>query len=654
MSLWTLFGGKGGVGKTTCAASWALARAREGVRVLVVSTDPAHSLADAFNKTLIRGRRTAVAPRLDALELDASGAVTRWLKRRRPELSRLIEQGTLLDRDDVARVLALPLPGLDELAAFLAMVEFERAGGYDEVVVDTAPTGHTLRLLETPRLVERAANVLSAMHDRHAIVAEALGASVGRNHLVDELREDAASVTRRLHDERGTRLFWVTLPEPVAVAETLDAIGWLRAAGLPLSAIVVNRMTHPPVGRDGCGECRARVSYERAALAPLIRSARAVRPPTPIRVVEAQPTEPRGLAALRRIEIGEIGSGGISISATRTCPRWQKLKFHPNQFPTPISVIVPLSVRLLFFGGKGGVGKTTCAAAAGLAIASRYPERTVRLISTDPAPSLGDVLGIEVGDRWTRVSGAGRLDVRELDARKRFDEYRTRYRDAVEAFFDRIRGDSSFDASADRAVFERLFDLAPPGLDEVMALLTVVELLEPAGDDLLIVDTAPTGHTLRLLALQDDAQQWVALLMQLIVKYRLAGRAESLARDLVQVSRGLRTFRELLADSRRSQFVAVVRPAALPRLETSRLLDELRALRIATPLIVVNGETTGTCAACRRRMRGERQELTRLRRLRGRRSRACDIMHAPLHLPPPRGSRDLLAWAAGWEHDGEH
>jgi arsenite-transporting ATPase len=317
-------------------------------------------------------------------------------------------------------------------------------------------------------------------------------------------------------------------------------------------------------------------------------------------------------------------------------------------------VTVTLSTRLLFFGGKGGVGKTTCAAAAALDIASRAPARAVRLISTDPAPSLGDVLDLPVGDSWTPVPGAGKLEVRELDAAKAFDEYRRRYQDGVAEFFDRLRGGSAFDAPADRAVFERLFDLAPPGLDEVIALLTVVELLEDGADDLLIVDTAPTGHTLRLLALQDDVQRWVALLMQLIIKYRLAGRAESLARDLVALSKALRFFRELLADSRHAQFVGVVRPAALPRLETARLLDQLRALRIAAPLLIINAETTGTCVACRRRAAGERQEVTRLRTLCRGRSRACDIIHAPLHLPPPRGSRDLLAWAAGWRHDGEH
>lgn len=664
VSVWTFFGGKGGVGKTTCAASWALARADAGARVLLVSTDPAHSLSDVFNKRLAQRRPSAVARRLDALELDAPAAVSDWLKHRRPAMARLLDQGTLLDADDIARVLALPLPGLDELAAFLVLANLEAKGEYDDVVVDTAPTGHTRRLLDTPGVIEGVAELLEAMHERHAIVAQALVGRVRDDDLVRELRDDAMSVEARLHDEERTRLFWVALPEPVAVAETLDAIDWLRRGRFPLSAIVVNRLTPKPADSRGggdCAECRSRVAYEHAVVAPLVRAARAVHPPTPLLAIAAQPFEPRGFSALRKVGQSPLflGKGKqLHRSPARTGRKsgdnGAVVLLRPTKRGTVplLSGPIPVSVRLLFFGGKGGVGKTTCAAAAALTIASRTPERTVRLISTDPAPSLGDVLSLPVGDRWTAVPHAGRLEVRELDAAKLFSDYRRHYQDAVEEFFDRIRGGVEVDAFADRAVFARLFDLAPPGLDEVMALLTVIELLQGDSDDLLIVDTAPTGHTLRLLALQDDVRQWVALLMQLTVKYRLAARAESLARELVRLSQRLRYFRDLLADPGRAQFVAVVRPSALPRMETARLFEELKTLGIATPLLIVNGETTGTCVACRRRVRGERRELARLRRLCHRHSRACDIIHAPLHLPPPRGPRDLLAWTAGWRPDG--
>lgn len=649
-SLFRFLGGKGGVGKTTCAAAWALARAEAGERTIVLSVDPAHSLGDVFEKR-VAARPVRIATRrgsLHALELDAAAAVGSWLKSHRPALGRLIEQGTLLDAEDIARLLKLPLPGLDELAAFLAMTALERAGKYDEIVVDTAPTGHTLRLLDVPRLVNAVADLLDAMHTRHAMVARALGGSVGADALVEELRADAKMVEQRLHDRARSAFSWVTLPEAVTVQETVDGIEWLRGGGFPIDSVVVNRVT--PRHGGGCTECRARAEHEKEALAPLVAKAQSLR----LFVVEDAGDEPRGTEALRRIgnELAAAKTWTLfktpspkRRSTTTTPPRRAEL----SQPSSPVRIAPEL--RLVFFGGKGGVGKTTCAAATALAVASDAPRRQVRLISTDPAPSLGDVLGMRVGDAWQTVPGRWHLQVRELDAAAVFEQYRRRYDAAIDDFFDRLTSGSMFDATADRAVFERLFDLAPPGIDELIALLTVADVLRESGDDLLIVDTAPTGHTLRLLAMQADVQQWIALLMQLVIKYRLAARAEALARDLVQLSRGLREFRALLADRSRAHFVSVVRPAVLPRLETERLLASLAEMNIFAPTLIINGETQGTCAACTARVRGERQQVERLRDLCRRVPSTCDIMHAPIRIPPPRGVPDLLEWRTTWRLD---
>jgi arsenite-transporting ATPase len=372
-----------------------------------------------------------------------------------------------------------------------------------------------------------------------------------------------------------------------------------------------------------------------------------------VSTVEDQGAEPRGIPALRKIAADLFadrpwpkravakprrGSRGAAAPAPR--------RDAPDGAGAPF--LVPASTRLLLFGGKGGVGKTTCAAAAALSVAAAEPRRQVRLISTDPAPSLGDVLGMQVGNAWRPVPGRWHLQVRELDASTVFGAYRQRYQDAVNDFFDGLVAGSPFDATVDRAVFERLFDLAPPGIDELIALLTVADVLREGADDLLVVDTAPTGHTLRLLAMQADVQQWVALLMQLVIKYRLAARAESLAHDLVQLSRGLREFRALLADATRAQFVTVVRPATLPRLETERLLAELRRMKVPARLVIINAESRGACAACRRRTAAEQREASRIRRLCGAARRPCDIMHAPLRIPPPHGVPDLLAWSGSW------
>src|SRR5262245_10167153 len=149
-SRFVFFGGKGGVGKTTCAAAWAVGSARAGNRVLIVSTDPAHSLGDVLN-TSLSGRVQRVrlpAGHLDALELDAPQAFRRWLRHNRKPLGDILEHRTWLDRADVDALLDLVLPGVDELMGLRELLQVVQAGrsAYDDVVVDTAPTGHTLRL----------------------------------------------------------------------------------------------------------------------------------------------------------------------------------------------------------------------------------------------------------------------------------------------------------------------------------------------------------------------------------------------------------------------------------------------------------------------------------------------------------------------------
>ena len=195
--MFLFFGGKGGVGKTTCAAARAIAEAARGKRVLVVSTDPAHSLGDALRKKL-SARVTvvgqALTPRatsqgaLYALELDARRAFARWLREHRRPLGDILEQGTWLDREDVEELLDLSIPGIDELVGLLEITRLSRSGLADLIVVDTAPTGHTLRLLASPETVGAVASVLDALHEEHRLIRDQL-ARVGRPEASDRLIE---------------------------------------------------------------------------------------------------------------------------------------------------------------------------------------------------------------------------------------------------------------------------------------------------------------------------------------------------------------------------------------------------------------------------------------------------------------------------------
>ncbi|MCG2770017.1 MAG: ArsA family ATPase, partial [Anaerolineae bacterium] len=142
------FGGKGGVGKTTAAAATALylARQRPEERILVVSTDPAHSLGDSFDQA-IGGQAVPIEGSLFALELDSERLLAEWKQECDPMITQVAERGTYFDAEDINDFLLLTLPGLDEAMAIMQIVALAEEGQYDRVVVDTAPTGHTLRLL---------------------------------------------------------------------------------------------------------------------------------------------------------------------------------------------------------------------------------------------------------------------------------------------------------------------------------------------------------------------------------------------------------------------------------------------------------------------------------------------------------------------------
>jgi arsenite/tail-anchored protein-transporting ATPase len=235
------FGGKGGVGKTTCAAAYAAAIARTGRRVLVVSTDPAHSLGDALNRKL-RARVSAIPisrGQLEAVELDAPRAFSRWLRDHRRALTDVLEHGTWLDREDADALLQLAIPGVDELMALLEIVRLSNTSSrYDLVVVDTAPTGHTLRLLASPDAVRAVVRVLDALQADHRVIREQL-ARVSRPDAADrfiaELENHAQAAADLLRDRAACVVHWVTLPEALAIEETIDAERTLSAWGMSVA-----------------------------------------------------------------------------------------------------------------------------------------------------------------------------------------------------------------------------------------------------------------------------------------------------------------------------------------------------------------------------------------------------------------------------------
>jgi arsenite/tail-anchored protein-transporting ATPase len=284
-----LFSGKGGVGKTTLAAATAVRLARLGSRVLIMSTDPAHSLADVFDVKL-GSRPIPLAPNLDAMEVDAKGLFRDAIDEGAGE------SGTIAD---LLRMVS-ETPGVDEFGAIEVLLQAIQDPAHDVVILDTAPTGHTLRLLMLPELMDSWIGKLMEMKQRLARAGRFL-----RRLIPGGKSPDAAEISRGLQsgkermgglremltDPNKSQIVLVTIPEAMGVLETVRTMKMLDGHGMPIGTVVVNQLQPES---PGCLHCQRRRQIHLRELDEMRRLAG----PVPIRVLETLPWEVRGLQAL--------------------------------------------------------------------------------------------------------------------------------------------------------------------------------------------------------------------------------------------------------------------------------------------------------------------------------------------------------------------
>ncbi len=300
------FGGKGGVGKTTCAAAVALAAARAGKRVLLVSTDPAHSTSDIFERPFAR-EECEVLPSLFGLEVDAEFEARRYLDEVQRRILAMFNPDIV--REAMRQIdLVAGMPGLADVALFDRMSDLvlDRANAYDLTIFDTAPTGHTLRLLHMP---EAMGAWVQALSDRRrqaldASVTSASNAAVGQGFSPADKDPILQSLTRRraklasvrdvLTRNETTAFVLVLMPERLPIEESARALHDLDHAHLHVSGLVVNRV----LPDDLSGEYyEARKAQERVYLEEIDRRFRAVRR---VRVPQLE-SDVHGVPALERV-----------------------------------------------------------------------------------------------------------------------------------------------------------------------------------------------------------------------------------------------------------------------------------------------------------------------------------------------------------------
>ena len=660
--------GKGGVGKTTCAAALATHAASRpaatDARVLLLSTDPARTLGAALGTTL--GAEPAPVPGLRALhamQLDAESARAAFLAKWRSTIVTIVDRGTYLDTADVEGMVDAALPGADEAMALLVLADVVADQRWARVVVDTAPTGHTLRLLALPATFRALVALLDTMQEKHRFMVAALMhryRADAADAFIVEMRERIGALEAALRDASRAKAVIVARPEPVVVAESERLAAALRDLGIASGAVVANAV---PVVTGA----ETRDSLER--LAALVGEGIGAR----VDDVGALPT---GIEALARWSAGlRTGAGGEVIrgagersadpasrdahspagggppAAAADAKRGESLPpaIERLREPTdparsspqggapsadatasePRSAIARLLRPLTIVGGKGGVGKTTVACA--LAIDAARTAR-VLLVSTDPAPSVADALSQPIGDDEVEVAGVERLVARQMDAARAFERLRTTYQARIDEVFDGLLG-GAMDATHDRRVLRDLMALAPPGIDELYALGSLGETLAEGKFDFVIVDPAPTGHLLRLLEMPALALDWSHRLMRLMLKYKeVAGLGEAAA-EVLAFAKRTRLVGELLRDPARAAVIVVALDEPLVRDETARLAGAVHALGVPVAGVVWN------------RARGDVAPLGP--------GRSMPQFVAAERSPPPRGPDALRRWLETWRLPGD-
>jgi len=269
-------------------------------------------------------------------------------------------------------------------------------------------------------------------------------------------------------------------------------------------------------------------------------------------------------------------------------------------------------LKLILFGGKGGVGKTTCASSAGLYLAKDF--KTL-LFSTDPAHSLSDSLGQKIGDEIKEVKGIKNLYALEVSAEKDLSKFKVKYENQIKEILDT----STY---LDQEDMDSVFSLPIPGIDEVMGFKTIVDLIDEANFEKYIVDTAPTGHALRLLTLPELLDDWIKVIAKMRWKYRymvetFSGKYRPDEGDdfLVEMKKTVKRIEGLLKDPNRCEFVAVTIPEDMAILETERLIGSLNKYGVKVKQLVINNVLESQdCGFCRERRKAQEKYISQIRK----------------------------------------
>ncbi|HXB19866.1 MAG TPA: ArsA family ATPase [Candidatus Solibacter sp.] len=607
MARLTFVVGKGGVGKTTvsCALALALAARRPRESILLMSTDPAHSLADMLQSPLkSTPRRIPVARgRLFAWQVDSEKQFQKFLAGNREAILGIVESGTFFSKEEIAPLLDTALPGMAEVAGLLAIQELLEGGKHDHIVVDTAPFGHTLRLFELPSHFQRFLNFLNVASSRDTLLAQRFGGRAALpSHPFLRRWELMVKQVKEAFTAGDAEIVLVTSPETFSLNEAVRSLESLDQSvpEMKVGAIVLNRVIQQA---GTCVRCRRRLQMKNRAVQFLNR-----RFPRIPRLMGPDPGNPiLGVELLGRF--GAVVFDKRAAKLEMKPPSGKKLKVKKSAWPvagTPLSFTV----------GKGGVGKTTTTAALAFHARDSHPNTRVTVCSTDPAPSLDDIFQTPIGDKRVSVLGDSGLGAMEIDSVSEFRLWSARIQEQLNSELSMQTGGLHVDLTFEKEVFSALMEVVPPGVDEVFAIFRILDLVQ-AKTGKVLIDMAPTGHALELLRMPERILLWSRLLLKSLAAHRTLALAQDVAVELASLGQQVRKLIEIMKDPAQSCVWAVMLPEPVPDHQTGRLLEAIRQIGIGVDSLFVNRvliqETKN--AGCKRCLRARNWQLATLQML---------------------------------------
>ena len=547
LTKYLFFTGKGGVGKTSIACATAIGLADQGKKILLISTDPASNLQDVFGQELDgHGKEIKDVPGLTVVNLDPEEAAAEYRESViAPFRGKLPESVINNMEEQLSGSCTVEIAAFNEFSDFITAAD--KAKEYDHIIFDTAPTGHTLRMLQLP-------SAWSTFISESTHGASCLGQLSG----LEARKEVYKQAVSTLSDSKLTRLVLVSRPDVSPLKEAARSSHELRLLGVNNQILVINGLLE----KDEPTDKVTHEMYERQqnALKDLPETLKEI----PTYYVPLRSYNMSDIANIREMLVSDKVGSDEEYSA-------------PKDFSTMEQLVDDLSQtgkRVIFTMGKGGVGKTTIATEIAKQLAASG--KKVHLTTTDPANHLDYSAMKDLGITMSKIDEAEVLENYKNEVRAKAKTTMT---------------------EDDMAYIEE--DLRSPCTQEIAVFRAFADIVDKADDEIVVIDTAPTGHTLLLL---DATQSY----------HREVERTHG------DIPESVKKLLPRLRDKNETEVVIVTLPEATPVFEAERLQKDLKRAGINNKWWVVNQSLSLTDTNnpfLNARANGEKKWIDKVRKL---------------------------------------